>query len=171
MNNTPSDPNEFVKAYVNNQVTNTTNNDQTSDPNSFVKSYVDNKTSGPHPMDDSYVTKAENDKGDQSYNNYCETFAEQLAYGRTGMYLTAQDAWDAYAKQGQAIQMDPMKAPRGALVYYGADSSNSNDGHVGFSDGMGNLVSATSNGVKTIPMIQWQQETGQKPLGFVIPNK
>ncbi len=136
----------------------------------IVEGFFAKQNGKPHPLDDSYVAKAEADKGDQSYNNYCEAFVEKAA-GLPNMGASATQAWDNYSKQGKAIAGDITNAPRGAILYFAPDNSNYGDGHAGFSDGKGNLVSATSQGVKSIPISEWQKQTGQTPLGYVIPNK
>lgn len=142
-----------------------------NEADSIVSGYFSRKSSSPHPLDDSFLTKAEKDTGDQSYNNYCEQFVEQVAYGNNGLYPSAQAAWNAYVRQGKAVKGNVEDAPRGAMLYFQGDNSNRGFGHAGFADGRGGLISATSSGVKTIPISQWISQTKQKPLGYVLPTK
>src|SRR6185437_13669296 len=97
----------------------------------IVDSFLGRKNPNPHPLDDTYVKMAKNDAGDQSYNNYCEAFAEQVAYGHTNMFPTAQNAWDNYLQEGKAIPGDISKAPPGSMIYFKGDDSNFGEGHVG----------------------------------------
>ncbi len=124
-----------------------------------------------HPLDDAaiHVQNAQNNIGDQSYNGLCEGFAEEQTFGKRGLYPSAADAWNAYEQNGQATKGNIIDAPKGALVYFSADQSNNGDGHVGISDGNGNFISATSNGVQQIPINDWVKMTGQTPLGYVTP--
>ncbi len=102
--------------------------------------------------------------GDEDYNGLCEKFAEQVSYGKTGMFPTANDAWNHYAQNGQA-RPDVENAPMGSLLYF----ANGGAGHVAITDGKGNITGATDNGVKTLPLQEWVKSTGQKILGFVTP--
>jgi len=114
------------------------------------------------------VSSAQSDQGKQDYNNLCEKFVEQHVYGQTGIFPTAADAWNSYVKDGKA-QGGAQNAPAGSMVYFGADKSNGDFGHVAIADGKGNIIGATSNGVQSIPLTDWIKQTGQTPLGFVQP--
>lgn len=119
-------------------------------------------------LDDSNLTRASRDTGDQSYNNYCEKFTEEATYGKSGLFPIAAAAWNHYVSNGQAYG-NADKAPAGALIYFAPDQSNFGDGHVGIADGQGGFVSATSAGVKNMSIDDWKKLTGQKPLGYVLP--
>lgn len=160
---------DYLKSQNSNQAINSVTGQQNINPNSAIASYLAEQNGQPDPLDDTAVKAGEGDTGDQSYNNYCEAFAEQLAYGHQGIFPTAQSAWNAYAQQGNAVATNQIdQAPAGSLIYFQSDRSNSYAGHVGVSDGKGDLISATSSGVKTLPVSEWITTTGQKPLGFVI---
>lgn len=137
--------------------------------NPTIKGWFGSGNTQVSPLDDTAISLAQKDEGDQSYDNYCEQFAEQAVYGHASLYPTAADAYANYKIQGVANDGNITKAPQGALVYFAPDASNSGEGHVGISDGNGNFVSATSNGVKTISIKQWESQTGQSPLGWVTP--
>lgn len=122
----------------------------------------------PNPLDDTAVTNAISNVGSQEYNDLCERFAETQVLGTHGLYPDAATAWNNYVSQGKAYSGD--KAPSGALVYFKPDSSNGGNGHVGISDGNGNIVAATSNGVKFTPISSWTKQTGQSMLGYAIPK-
>lgn len=107
--------------------------------------------------------------GSQDDNGMCQRFVEKQTYGRTGIFPTAVNAWENYAKNGQAFSGDVNKSPAGSLVYFAPDNSNGNAGHVGISDGKGNMVSATYNGVEKSNISNWISSTKQQPLGFVKP--
>ena len=160
------DADSIVNGFFSNQ-TKSANNPA----DNIVDGFMAKQENNPHPLDDSYVAKAKADQGDQSYNGYCESFAEQVAYGKQNIYGSAAEAWSNYVNSGKARGGDVQKAPKGAMIYFAPDASNWGDGHVGFSDGQGNLVSATSQGVKSIPLNDWIKQTGQTPLGYVIPNQ
>lgn len=81
--------------------------------------------------------------GSQDWNQMCERFVEN-AFGTTGRYASAKDAAASLLSRAGGTLAD---APRGALVFFRPDRSNSNYGHVGISLGGGSFVSATSRGV------------------------
>lgn len=114
------------------------------------------------------VSKAQQFSGNNDYNGLCETFAEHIL-GTPAMGPTAAAAWDNWQKQGKAYA-DPDKAPAGSLVYFAADNSNEDAGHVAISDGKGSIIGATDNGVKKYSLQEWVKQTGQQPLGFVVPK-
>lgn len=121
------------------------------------------------PTSNANVAQAQTKLGNQDRNGYCQQFVEEATYGKSGMYPTAIDAWDTYAKNGQAYQGDVQKAPSGSLIYFAPDKSNEDAGHVGISDGKGGMISATDNGVEATSVADWQARTKQKPLGYVQP--
>lgn len=122
-----------------------------------------------NPISDTNVSTAQSSEGRQDLNGYCEEFVEDATYGKNGMFPTADAAWNNYVKNGQAYQGDVTKAPAGSLIYFAPDRSNNNEGHTGVSDGEGNMISATDNGVQQSNVAQWMQQTGQQPLGYVEP--
>lgn len=97
----------------------------------------------------------------------CEAWAEQQAYGHQGIFPTALAGAQHFAQSGQ-LNPNITKAPKGALIYF--SDPNQSDGHVGIADGKGNFTSATYNGIQTNPLTAWQQSTGQRALGYVIPK-
>jgi hypothetical protein len=105
--------------------------------------------------------------GNQDENGYCETFAEQMA-NLPNMGATAADAWDNFVQKGKA-SADVSKAPGGSLIYFSPDQSNGYAGHVAITDGKGNIIGATYNGVQPDTLENWMNTTGQKPLGYVVP--
>lgn len=121
------------------------------------------------PISDNNVSTAQSSEGRQDLNGYCEQFVEDATFGQNGIFPTAADAWTNYVKSGEAYQGDVTKAPAGSLIYFAPDASNSNEGHTGVLDGKGNMISATDYGVQQISVAQWMQQTGQKPLGYVMP--
>jgi uncharacterized protein YycO len=114
------------------------------------------------------VQNAQAQLGSQDQNGECERFIEKSVYGKTGIFPTASDAANYYSQKGQ-LNPDIQNAPAGSMIYFKADGTNGNDGHVGLLDAKGNLISATYNGVQTIPLQQWISSTRQTPLGFVKP--
>lgn len=147
---------------------------QNQSPQEKVRSYFENLTGTKMPsvgqtVDDSALEKAQADTGDQSYNNLCEKFVETNTYGKSGLYPSAKDAWNNYIQAGKQVGGNIYQAPKGALIYFAPDRSNNDYGHAGIADGQGNFVSATSTGVKTLPIQKWIETTGQRPLGYVVP--
>jgi len=98
----------------------------------------------------------------------CEAWAEQQTFGHQGVFPTAIAGAQHFAQTGQ-LNPDITKAPKGALIYF--YDPNQPDGHVGIASGDGRtFTSATYNGVQTNPLQAWQQSTGQRALGFVVPK-
>lgn len=97
----------------------------------------------------------------------CEAWAEQQTFGHQGVFPTAIAGAQHFAQTGQ-LNPNVAMAPKGALIYF--QDPNQPDGHVGISNGAGGFTSATYNGVQTNPLQAWQQSTGQKALGYVIPK-
>lgn len=100
------------------------------------------------------------------WNGMCEAWAEQQAFGRTGLFPSAIAAAQHFHQSGQ-LNPNINQAPAGSLIYFGADNSNGGYGHVAIADGQGNITGATYNGIQTHPLNAWTQSTGQTPLGFV----
>lgn len=112
------------------------------------------------------LTKATALIGNQNYDDYCQQFVEQMAYGKSGIYPNAVSAWNDNAQNGNAVGgMDGIK--QGDLMYFAPDDSNSYAGHAGIYMGNNQFISATNNGVQTNDLNDWQQSTGQQLLGFV----
>ncbi len=84
--------------------------------------------------------------------------------GNTTRYPTAYADFQAHAKAGDIQTSD--KIPSGARIYFSPNESNGNMGHVGIYEGNGKFISATDNGVKTFPIKDWENMTGQMYLGF-----
>lgn len=122
------------------------------------------------PTTDANVQTAESGIGRQDRDGLCQQFVEESTYGKSGIYPTASAAWNSYVKNGQAFQGDVSKAPPGTLIYFAPDASNGNEGHVGIAlNGKGDMISATDNGVEVSNVSDWENATGQKPLGYVKP--
>lgn len=111
------------------------------------------------------VKTALSDMGDQTYNNYCQAFVEQTTYGHQGIYDTANDAWNDNLQSGKAVQGTKGLKP-GDLLYF-TPTQDEPAGHVGIYENGNNFVSATSNGVKSMDINEWQKETGQQLQGYV----
>lgn len=150
------------------QILNTAMNSQTP-TSSGASDPVDSilQDAGVNSQEPSDITNAQSQLGSPDDNGYCERFVEKMT-GTDKHYTSAVDAWNNYVQQGRAFS-DITQAPKGALIYYGPDTSNGDFGHVVVTDGKGNQIGATYNGVQMTPINDWMQQTGQKPLGFVIP--
>lgn len=85
----------------------------------------------------------------QEWNNFCERFIEN-AYGTSGRYLTAAAGGQALiTHRNRPAPGNPFDgAEVGDLVFFAADASNQNAGHVGIYVGNGEMVSATPGGVR-----------------------
>ena len=75
-------------------------------------------------------------KGNRAWRGFCEGFVES-AYGTSGRFLSA-------AALEASLKMRSGPAPSGALVFFRADWSNGDRGHVGISLGAGRMISALS---------------------------
>lgn len=115
------------------------------------------------------VSAARTYLGKQDFDGLCEVFAEKVT-GSPQMGATATDAWNNWLQKGAAYS-DYQNAPAGSLIYFAPDNSNGQAGHVAVSDGKGGIVGATYSGVETYGLNDWIKQTGQKPLGYVIPTK
>ncbi len=91
---------------------------------------------------------AESQLGSQNWNGLCEKFVEN-AYGTSGQYPTAQDA---YNKLHTSTNWSPNI---GALVWFAPNASNGNAGHIGIYIGQNQFISATYNGVQINDMTSW----------------
>ena len=114
------------------------------------------------------VTQASSDIGRNDFNGECEAYVEKTLK-LPNMGTTAVNAWNNWVDKGKAFA-DYQKAPAGSLVYFAPDAaSNENAGHVAISDGRGNILGATDNGVQKYKIDDWIKQTGQTPLGYVKP--
>lgn len=106
------------------------------------------------------LDRARAQMGSQDYNNLCEKFVENLQ-GKSGMFASALDA----AKSGDLSQ-DWKSIQPGDEVYFDGAQENGGYGHVGIYSGAGNIVSATSHGVKELPINAFNAPVlGFKPNG------
>ena len=101
------------------------------------------------------------------YVGMFQKFAEQQTYGKTGIFPSAEAAYEAYSKAGQTI--DAQEAKPGDLIYFKPDNTNQYAGHVGILKGGGQMESATYSGVKTSNIASWIKATGQQIAGIVKP--
>jgi hypothetical protein len=83
--------------------------------------------------------------GRYDWNNYCERFVE-VCYGTKNLYPNAATAGRALASHKGMSSL--AQAPVGAILYFGANAGNQQQGHAGLYLGDGRMVSATPNGVK-----------------------
>lgn len=143
------------------QVANQTSTSQSSDPYSALNDVASQTTTQPQN-----VKLASGDVGDQSYDDYCQQFVEQVTYGKSGIFPNANDAWNSYSQSGQAQQGMKGIQP-GDLVYFAPDQSNNFEGHTGIYQGSNKFVSATYNGVQSNDLNSWENQTGQQVLGYV----
>lgn len=102
--------------------------------------------------------------GSQAFDDLCQEFVEQAAYGSTGHYASAIDAWN---KQQQNAVSGTNGIQPGDLVYFAPDQSNNYYGHAGIYTGNNQFVSATNNGVQYNDLNSWQKGTGQRLLGYI----
>ncbi len=112
------------------------------------------------------VKLAQSDLGDQSYDNYCQEFVDNvLGTPAQNRALTAKDAWSNYQQTGQATTGTDGIQP-GDIVYF-TPTAKVPEGHTGIYTGNNNFVSATWNGVENNNLDKWQKTTGQQVLGYV----
>lgn len=142
-------------------------NSQPSASQNFPQQTQSATSGNPYWDTPSDVSNAQAKVGDPMDKGYCETFVEQMA-GTPNMGASAAEAFNNWAAQGKAYQ-DVTKAPPGSLIYFKADDSNGNAGHVAIADGQGNIIGATYNGVQQTSLKDWISQTGQQPLGYVVP--
>jgi len=100
--------------------------------------------------------------GDQSYDGWCEAFAERVS-GVGNMGGSARGAWGNWGKGQQTGMPDKV----GDLVYFGYGA----DGHVGVYAGGGQFTSALDSpwGVTTMSMSAYEQANNAPYLGYVQP--
>lgn len=101
---------------------------------------VDGGGLGGGPLDDRRANALKwvlGQRGSSDWSWYCERLVEE-AYGIRGAYPNAAAAYRAMGIHPGSISA----APRGALVFFRADSSNRGFGHVGLSLGGGSMISA-----------------------------
>jgi hypothetical protein len=113
------------------------------------------------------ITAAQQDIGQQNWDNLCEAFVEQVTGGQTGKYDSAVDAWVAQQSKGST---DFQNMKPGDVIYFSPNAGNNYYGHTGIYEGNGMMISATPNGVSETSVMQWLQGTGQQLLGYV-PQK
>lgn len=101
--------------------------------------------SGPLPSGSDAISRAMAMVGNQAFNGMCERFVEVMN-GTQGAFPDAKSAASALISTRGGRLSD---APRGQLVFFRADASNGNFGHVGIALGGGQFVSALYDGVKT----------------------
>lgn len=101
--------------------------------------------------------------GRTDYIGLCERFVENTQ-GKSGIYPSAADAWNA---QLNNASNDMNSIQPGDEVYFAPDSSNHYQGHTGIYTGNNKMISATDNGVEQSDLNDWQNQTGQKLLGYV----
>lgn len=112
------------------------------------------------------VNQAESQLGKTDFTGLCEAWQEKLT-GSPKMGLTAADAWNNYAKQGQAVS-GLQGAQPGDKIYFAGDGGAGHTGIVSKVDNQGvHFVSATDNGVQDVPVNNWLKNTGQQLLGIV----
>jgi hypothetical protein len=141
---------------------------------SFIQSIKSNQQDTDTPQGDpsdlsdipTDVRNASELTGKDYDSGYCESFVEQAA-GIQPQGATALDAWNNFVQNGKAYQ-NANEAPAGSFIYF--NDPNQPDGHVGISEGNGNFISATYNGVREDNLQDWEKQTGQQPLGYAIPQ-
>ena len=102
-----------------------------------------------------------------NYAGYCLQWVDDQQ-GNTNRQPTAIADYQVNA-QANNINSS-LDAPKGARVYFNADASNGNMGHVGISNGDGTFTSATDNGVQTFDIPDWEKYSGQQYLGYASPQ-
>jgi cell wall-associated NlpC family hydrolase len=96
------------------------------------------------------IAWAINQQGSHNWDGYCEMFVEN-AYGTTGQYGSAQDAYNALHTHTD------WKPAIGALVWFVPNSGTGGFGHVGIYVGQGDFISAAGGswGVTILSMSYW----------------
>ncbi len=113
------------------------------------------------------ISNASQYLGSSAFDDLCQAFVEQATYGHQGVYPSAISAWNS---QNTKVQGSKGISP-GDLVYFGADSSNNGFGHAGIYTGNNQFISATNSGVGYNDLDKWQQNTGQRLLGYIPQNQ
>lgn len=116
------------------------------------------------------ATQGDVSNASSAFAGLCQKWAEQQAYGHSGIYPSASAAWSAYSGKGEAKSDPSLKGAKpGDLVYL--QDPNQSDGHVGVYNGNGQFTSATYNGIQKNDLGAWQKSTNQKILGYVPMGK
>lgn len=103
-----------------------------------------------------------------NYAGYCLAWVDDQQ-GNANRQPTAIADYQVNASQNNI--KTSMDAPKGARVYFNADQSNANMGHVGIANGDGTFTSATDNGIQTFDIPAWEKYSGQQYLGYATPQK
>lgn len=116
--------------------------------------------SGAPPAD---LSLAKRFLGDHAYIGFCQAFVEQTQ-GKLHLHPTAVAAW--VANQNRAVPGLAGVQP-GDAIYFAPDASNEGAGHTGIYAGNDQFISATNSGIESQDLGQWQQQTGQRLLGYI----
>lgn len=127
------------------------------------------------PQGNSELSQVGSSLDGHCWNGLCESYAEEQTLGHTGVYPSAIAAYNANAQSGN-INTGSTNIPKGAQLFFGADSTNGGFGHTTVSlgsDKSGNTLmeGATYNGVKVNTLNSWLQSSGQKYLGWSMPQQ
>jgi hypothetical protein len=99
-----------------------------------------------------------------NYAGYCLKWVDDQQ-GNQNRQPTAIADYQARSQAGQIQTGD--KIPDNARVYFNADPSNGNMGHVGIYNAKSDtFTSATDNGVKSFSIPAWEKYTGQSMIGW-----
>jgi len=108
---------------------------------------------------DDAISWAKNQIGSQQWNWMCFVFCRE-AYNE-GPVPGIGSAIDAWNNNGSTFgDRKTGDAPRGALVFFEASSANNYYGHIGISNGDGEMYHAWSNGVRKDPVTYGGQYLG-----------
>ena len=103
-----------------------------------------------------------------AYAGWCLRWVDDQT-GNTQRQPTAIADFTTRAQNGQISQSD--KIPDGARVYFSANATNNNNGHVGLYDAKTNkFTSATDTGIQSFTIPQWEKYSRQEFLGW-SPSK
>lgn len=128
-------------------------------PQVIQKAEDDALQSGADPVT---LANAKKYLGEAAYIGYCQSFVEKVS-GSGWQGGSAIEAWQNTPNKVSGLQgIQP-----GDKVYFSPDASNSGYGHVGVYAGNNQFISATNNGIEKQDLSQWQQNTGQRVLGYV----
>lgn len=126
---------------------------------------TDQQTGGPAPAD--VVSFANQVLGSTEWGTgdatFCETFVEQMAAGKTGVFPSALDA-ASYFSQNGLLLTDTSQIQEGDVLYFTPPPSA---GHTGIYCGDGTFTSVTNSGVQNYGVMDWLNATGQQLVGFV----
>jgi hypothetical protein len=104
-----------------------------------------------------------------NYAGYCLQWADDKL-GNPNRQPTAIADYKAQVNAGN-INTSMDNIPKDAKVYWDADATNGNMGHVGLSNGNSTFTAATDNGIQTFTPEEWSQYSGQKFIGWSPANK